>query len=188
MSGPGLATTKGLSGGRLPTALAAGAALLLVSCGGIEFDVELQSETVVESGTLIEQFFPMVFDQFVEIDLTETREFENNDVNRERVRSLRMSSFVLEVVDPEDGDLSFLRSLELFVQAEDEPEVRVAYSGKGAFATGVSRVELELEDVELQPYAAAEHFNITSEVSASRRPPVDTTISAQVVFRVLAGL
>ena len=160
-----------------------------MGCGGISFDVKLDSETIVERGTLIEQLLPVVFDSFIAIDLTETQEFKNEQVGRDRVKSVLLSSFAIEVTHPPDeSDLSFLRSLEFFVEADDLAQERIAYSDEDAFSQGVRRVDLQLDDVELQPFVVADHFSVTSKVSASRRPPVDTTIRGEIVFRVKAGL
>jgi hypothetical protein len=163
--------------------------LLAAACGLVQFDVEVEAETVVERGTLVEQLIPVVFDDFAAIDLAESQEFQNRDVRPDQVESIRIRAFVLEITDPPDGqDFSFLRALSFFIDTDGQPRRRIATAPDGAFDAGVRRIELDIDDVELQPYATAEHFSLDTEVTASRRPSVDTTIQAHVVFRVKPNL
>ena len=158
-------------------------------CGPIgAFDATVTGKTTIQKGTLLEQVFPMDFSALGGIDLSQTQSFQNHDVKPSQVDSIKLKGLTLEITSPASGqDFSFLNSVEFDVGADGQPTQRIAQSAPGAFQ-GARKVELEVDDVELKPYATAANFSITTQANANKRPDQDTTVQATVVFHVIPHL
>ena len=153
-------------------------------CGGLDtFDISEESTTTVEAGTLLEQLAgDLGFGGFLNMDVSQSEELKNQGVEKEDIDSVRLASLVLEITDPPaDQDFGFLESLEVFVEAAGSPRARIARGGP--FPAGARRVELAVDEVELEPYATAEAMSVTAEVTG-RRPDRATTVKATMELRV----
>lgn len=161
----------------------AGVALGVVTCGSLDtFAVSESSQATIPPGGLVEQLAGDVgFGDFVKFDITDSRQLQNQGVTRDQIDSVRVDALRLEVLSPQGGDLSFLENLEFFVEAPGEERRRIAYGGP--FPQGQSTVSLELDDVELAPYAAAESMTITTSVEGTR-PDEETTVEATIELMV----
>ncbi len=164
-------------------------ALAGTGCGAIAaFDATVTGKTTVQKGTLLEQALPLDFGAFGGIDLSQTQSFQNHDVKPSQVDSIKLKRLTLEITNPPSGqDFSFLNSIEFDVSADGQPTKRIAESAPGAFQ-GATQVDLNLDGVELKPYATAPNFSITTKANANKRPDQDTTIQATVVFHVIPHL
>lgn len=141
----------------------------LVGCASLDqFDIELSAEATIPGaasqipGVSVSQGFP----GGAEI----SKRIENKGVKPSDVKTARLTAGALRVVAPEDGHLSYLESLELFVEAEGFERKRIASAGKTAFEGKPTRIELVLDDVELQPYLTAPAMKIVPNVE---RDPVN---------------
>lgn len=157
---------------------------LVVGCGTPAFDVPVSSETTIKGaglvGQLVDAFGP--FAGFTAMDLTDTREFKNQGIDRNQVESVRLKSLRLSATEPSGADFDFLSSLAFHVEADGLPKRRVASLSPIPRDAGV--LELALDDVELAPYVAAPSMSLTTE--ASGNPPArDTKVKAEAVFRVV---
>lgn len=157
----------------------------LATCGGRidQFTVNESSESTIEQGTVVEQLAGQFgFSDFVSFDISQTDEFQNQGVTKDQIDSVRMTKLHLEVVDPPSGqDLSFIDTLEFFVEADGLERKRVA-SGTD-FPEGATAVDLMIDDVELKPYAVAPSMDITTEATG-HRPANDTTVEGTVELLV----
>ena len=91
------------------------------------------------------------------------------------------ASFSLSAVDPSDADLSFISSLEIWVEAPDLDRVLVA--SQVEFPEGVSVVEFELEDVNLVDYVVSDSMKITTDATGTV-PAETVTIKADATFEI----
>jgi hypothetical protein len=155
----------------------------LITCGGLDtFDVEQSATTTIPGGSPI-PFLDTLFDfaGFNEFDISQSSEFENQGVSKDDIDSVTMTSLRLRVISPDGADLSFLDSIEFFVDAEGLSKKRIA---KGSsFPAGAREVELDVEDVDLKPYAVKDAMQITAKASGEN-PPQDIEVAADVVLSV----
>jgi hypothetical protein len=158
-----------------------GLALSACSCGLDVFDVTVKGSTTVETGSLLEQLVSLpAFSGFNSFDLAQTSEFQNQGVKREQIDSVKMKSFTLSVKSPAGATLDFIDQVSFFAETSGVAKKRVAHK---VIADGQSTVSLDLDAVELEPYVTAASMQITTEVSG-KRPPVETTVEAVLVFTV----
>ncbi len=145
-------------------------------------DVEGDAETTVEgSGLLGELLGELGFEGFASMDIASSEELQNQGVEPGDIKDARLVSFELEVLDPEEGDLSFLSQLSVSVSAPDLPQVLLA--SQVAFPEGTTLVPFDVEDVDLTDYVTSRSLTLTTE--ATGEPPTeDTTIVARYLIDV----
>lgn len=156
-----------------------GAAVVAVlACQGelLRIDVPQESETTIPKATLVETLLgDLGFGDFVDMDITASQELQNQGVQPGDIVDVRLTAFSLTVTSPSSGDLSFVTSLEVYVEAPGLPRVLLA-SGSD-FPAGQARVDLDLEDVDLTDYAVSQSMTIELEAEGSR-PEDDTRVLA----------
>lgn len=158
--------------------------LALLACNGnlVTIRVEESVSTVVPQGTLLEALVgELGFDGFLDMDITAAEELANQGVEPGDITSATFEAFDLQVTAPDGGDLSFLESLSLSVEAPDLDTARFAHSED--FPEGEPRVWLTLDGLDLQPYVVSQEMTITTDVTG-HRPDADTTIEAHFVLAV----
>lgn len=157
---------------------------LLVGCGGGLFNIRISDEatTTVGKGTIVEDFVGnMGFSDFIQMDLTDAAELQNQGVEPGDISEVELEMFELEAVAPEGADLAFLSAITLSVEAPDLPDVVVASADD--FPEGQALVPLTLEDVDLTEYVVSESMTFTTDVSGNR-PAEDTDVTARFTVRV----
>ena len=160
--------------------------LAFTSCDSLRtFEIEQKSETTVERGTIVEQLVGnMGFGEFLNMDLSDNQQMKNNDAQKEHIEKASLTLLELTIAQPTNGqDFTFLDSLEFYVESNKNPKKRIAY--KDTFEAGQKKVQLELENLELAPYATEETMDISTEVTG-RRPDNDTTIEAILKLEIVA--
>jgi hypothetical protein len=143
--------------------------VMLTACGATLLTIEIARETttVVEAGTLIESLVGDVgLSEFIAMDFTSAQEMVNQGVEPGDIGEVRLTLFQIEVTDPSDGDLSFIQTLDLFVEAPDLPRVRIAWQDD--FPEGVMVVGFNFEDVDLTEYVVSEALTLTTDFNGTR--------------------
>jgi hypothetical protein len=145
------------------------AALLVVGCDGIA-TVEVQRSSMA------------VFWEDVDPGEIDFGEFDNEeDVTSDDIAGAHVTSVVLEVVDPEDGDLQFADNVEIYIDAPGLERQLVAFGDD--FPAGESRLVLEVAHVDLEPYVLADSIGFTAEVDGEA-PDDDVIIEATATIDV----
>ena len=154
------------------------------SCDGTLIIIEVDQSTVttVEEANLLDDLVgDLGLDDFLDMDITASSELQHQGVERGDITSVVLTLFELEVLSPDGGDLSFLSSVELFVEALDLPEVGVASASD--FPVGETRVLFELDDVDLTDYVASRSMTLSIDISGHRQDE-DTEIRAHFTLDV----
>lgn len=155
-----------------------------LACDGelLRIDVAQESETTLSKGTLLETLVgDLGFGDFLDMDVTAAQELQNQGVQPGDIQDVRLVDFTLEASAPEGADLSFLERLEVWVEAPDLPRVRIASSV--TFPEGEAEVVMDLDDVDLTPYAVSRSMTIEVDAEGSR-PDADTTVRAAYTLSV----
>ncbi len=162
--------------------------LLLVcnACGDSSlFTIEVAESSTVEIegtgplGGVTELVGNLGFDGFTEMNIVESEELANQGVSPGDIEEAQIVHFSLTVEAPEDGDLSFIESMDIFVESEGLPTELVA--AQTDFAA--SMVEFNLVGVDLTEYIISESVTITTDVSGTL-PADDTTVRADITLSV----
>lgn len=163
--------------------LIVGAVLGWMACGKL-FSIRIgdESTTTIERGTLFEEFIgDMGYSEFTAMDLTQSAELENQGVAPGDISEVYMELLELEVAGPSGADLSFIDSVELYVEAPNLPRLLVA--SQDDFPAGETLVAFDLEDVDLTDYVVSERMTFDTDM-AGNRPDVDTDVTALFELKV----
>jgi len=167
-----------------PTTFALPLLLATITCGPLDvISVEETSLSTIEEASIFEQLLgDMGFGSFINVDIADNQELQNQGVERHQIDSVHATSLTLTILEPtSDQDFSFIESLNFYVSADGLDKVRIA-SGAN-FAQGARQIELDLDDIDLAPYATAASMTITSDVEG-RRPEHETLIEAKIILMV----
>ncbi len=157
--------------------------VLSVGCSAlpVTFDAHARGQTVVPKGTAIEQLVGgLGFSQFTALDLSQSQEFKNNNVQKKHVSSASLKSLTLDIKAPEAQNFDFLESIGFYVEAPGQPRKRIATK---QVSKGVRSIKCDVDDVDLGPYVRADSMTITTSVKG-RRPNADTTVEARLTITV----
>lgn len=159
----------------------------LIACQGKLATIELSesAEATIEGQSTLGGITDLVgalgFDGFTEMDISQSQALVNQGVQPGDIETAIVTSFTLSAIDPDGADMSFVSSLEIWVEAPDLDPVLVA--SQTDFPEGVSVIDFELEDVDLVDYVVSDSMNITTEATGS--VPSDTvTIKADATFEI----
>ncbi|TNE87916.1 MAG: hypothetical protein EP330_16625 [Deltaproteobacteria bacterium] len=155
-------------------------ALVLLSsgCGGKLFTIHVRDAAITEvpAATPLELLVSdLGFGDFVSMDITAADELANQGVEPGDVKDVRLDEFELEALDG-DGDLAFLDSLEIWVEAPGLPLALMA--SQTEFPAGQALVPFDIEDLDLTEYVQSQEMTITTEVEG-RRPEAATRVEAR---------
>ena len=146
--------------------------------------IEEQAQTTIQGnslGNITDLIDTLGFDGFSDMNVSESEELQNQGVSAGDISSTKLQKFELTVLQPSNGDLSFLSEVAVYVETADLEPLRIAYSN--SFPEGQSTVIFELDDVDLTDYIVQESMNITTDVTGSP-PSEDTSIEASIALEV----
>lgn len=154
----------------------------------IYFETTVNGSTQVQGSPLggLLGAFPGI-SQFDNLDLSQTQDFQNQGVTKNDVSSVKLKEFNLQITSPNNEDFSWLSSISFTASANGQSAVIASKSGVNQLGLTAPnpKFDLDLPDVELQPYVTASSMSITGNASGTM-PPQDTTVQAAVRFGVWA--
>lgn len=158
----------------LPAAVVLG---LWVGCDALfHIDVDGTSASTIPAATPFEVVLGEIgFGEFVQMDLTEASELQNQGVEPGDISTVVFTTLSLEATSPAGADLSFIDRIEMWVEADGLDPVRVA--SQDEFPVGQAQVELDLDEVDLTEFVVSRSMTITTDVTGSR-PEDSTTVEA----------
>jgi len=147
------------------------------------------SFTVGQSPLAPEEVLPVDMGSILSQQLAQ--EFSTQDIQKEAVASLQVTSMTVSVRDAvENGtqvrDLGFLESAEFFLAAGELDPISVAFSADGVFDTDPVDYTFELTAAELVDVLnAGDSMAMTADIVPDGRPNFGTTLDFQVVMTVI---
>ncbi|MBU2950505.1 hypothetical protein KO493_07340 [Tamlana agarivorans] len=133
---------------------------LLFGCDKIEeltqFTIVYEEEVVIESSTVVD----LPFNAFTpEISSNSESKFENNNTGKNLIEYIELTRMTLEIDAPDHGNFDFLNAIEIYISAENEKEVLIAW--KDVIEEDGSRViELDTSNDDLQTYLKKDEFSL----------------------------
>ena len=161
--------------------------LLLISlatCSGLDnFQITESSESTVSGATIFERLIgDLGFGDWLNLDLTQNEKLANQGVEGHQLDTVYLHSLTLTITEGHrDQDFSFIESIDFFANGPGLEKKLIARGS--SFATGIKSVGLEIESVNLAPYASANSMTITTDVDG-HRPDHQTTIRAEIVLDI----
>lgn len=134
--------------------------VVFIGCKKLEkltqFEMNYSETVTVPATTLLN--LPFNLDDR-EIESNSTSTFESNNTNKDLIETIYLQDLVIEHKSPSNGDLSFLQSVEVYIEAEGLPEIRVAYKENITNSVGNS-LALETSKEDLKEYVKKDNINL----------------------------
>lgn len=162
------------------------AAMALTSCKEKaiykNFETQYTFSAVVPANSLISSpLFPIS----VQEENNAEGQYAIHDTRKDLVEEVYISSFLLEVAAPNGDDLSFLNSANFYIDADQEPELRIAY--KDPVPSNVGRDLLfDHEAHNLAPYIRKDPFTVRTSVVTDENRTHDIELKGTIKFQVKA--
>lgn len=162
-----------------------GIILLSASCDKLtQFDMEYDASVVIQSNTGVNLPFN-VYSPDIETNSEST--FEVNDTRKDLIEEVILKSLVLNITSPNNGDFSFLESVEIFISAEGLNEEKIA--GKTNIPDNIgAELTLETTGIDIQEYIKADDFQLRLNTVTDEIITSDHHIDLHTVFFVDAKI
>jgi hypothetical protein len=160
--------------------------LAVVSCKkdevGIRFKMDYETSFTVPSGNLLN----LPFDLFTpDITTNSEAEFEANDTRKDKIQEIKLESLKLQITSPAGKNFDFLKSVDLYIEAEAMNELRFAYVEN--VADGQTTLEVTTTDDNLAEYIKQDKFGMRAKTVQDKVLDQDVEIKATMVFAVKAN-
>ena len=163
-------------------------AVLTFSCDKVDeltkFDVDYQTNYTISSSTIINTPFSIITP---DVTTNSSSTFENNNTRSDLVESIRLRSVRITLISPTDSNFDFLRSMRVFLDADDLEEVEVAFISD-LQDDNVSFLDLNLTNQELKEYIKKDRFRLRVQTTTDQTLTQDHEIQIDCKFRVDAKI
>lgn len=169
--------------------LLAGAILLgLASCNKLEkltqFDMNYTETVTIPATTILNLPFNLD-DQEIESNSEST--FESNNTNKDLIEKIVLKKLEIEHKSPSSGDLSFLKSISVYIEAEGLAEIRVAWKEDIDNSVGKT-LELETIEEDLKEYVKKDNINLRVNTVTDESLSQDQILDINTTFFVDAEI
>ena len=107
-----------------------------------------------------------------EVPVNNEQEFDNNNSRTDLIESAKLTSLVLNITSPDDGNFDFLNEIEIIIDAEGLDEQVIASRTEIPEDQSTS-IELNVKETELRPYLQNDSYSLRV------RAKVDKTINSE---------
>ena len=136
--------------------------LLLVcnSCKKIDqftqFSMDFNNEIVIPSSTGISLPINLLTP---ELETNSESTFEVNDTRKDLIEEIRLTSLILTLNAPNNADFSFLESISVYMNAQDLPEVEIAWKDDVPDNAG-NQISLNVSNEDFKEYIKKDEFSL----------------------------
>ena len=121
----------------------------------------------------------------VTINADTKEEFRKQNTAAELVKDVTLNKIVMNMQSPANEDFGFLKEVELFLGADNLPEVSVAYL-RDIPANAGRTLQLTSTNVKLDKYLKATSFTLRTRGTADEAVLDDITVKVDMSFKVTA--
>ena len=112
-------------------------------------------------------------------------EFAVNDTRKDMVEEIILTGLDMTITSPDNQTFSFLKSIKVYIVAEDLPEVEIAHQ-ENVSANADHKLSLETTGQDLKEYIIKDKFNLRVETVTNETVSRDTDIKIDSRFFVNA--
>ena len=164
------------------------AVVAIMACDSLDeltqFKINYDQEVVIQSSAVVD----LPFNVFTpEINSNSESTFENNDTHKDLIEHIELRSMTLEISTPTDGNFNFLNSIQIYISAENEEEVRIAW--KDDIPANSSKViHLDTSSDDLKAFIKKDAFKLRLETVTDELITSDHHIDVRSEFFVDAKI
>lgn len=147
----------------------------------IKFDTDYETTFVIDSGAKAD-----VASSYLStpIQTNSTKLFEDNNISKDVVKSVKVSKLTLEIMSPDNQTFEILKSVRIYASAEGKEQILLAEipnnENKGKM------IEVSTADVNLMEFIKGETFNIKIDSEVSGDVVEDILIKAKMKLNIVA--
>ncbi len=162
----------------------------LFSCKQIDkltqFDLDYTTNVTIKSAAIINLNTPFNF-YTPAIKTNSNSELEVNDSRKDLVEQIKVKSLKMKVTSPAGGNFDFLKSIKIYISAEDLEEKLIAWK-TDLKDDGSTTITLDTSDDNLKDYILKDSFKLRTETVTDQILTQDTDIEIDAVFWVDAKI
>lgn len=113
--------------------------------------------------------------------------FESNNTTKKLVKEIYLENVDIRVESPANGDLGFVSSIHVYIQADNLPEKLLAFREDIADEAG-RELALDTSDDDFIAYITGESYSLRVNVVSDELVSEDRVIAVRSVFLVKAGV
>ncbi len=147
------------------------------------FNIDYTTESVIGSVVGINLPFNLPVPA---IKTNSESEFEINETRRDLIQEITLNRLKLSVSAPENGDLSFLKSITIYINGENLEEKRIAWNEN--IDTSEKSIQLETTTEDLQEYIKLDTVSLRVNTVVKKLLLTDYTVTIYSEFRVDARI
>ena len=121
-----------------------------------QFTIEYDESVVIQSSTGIALPFDLLTP---DIETNSSSKFESNDTRKDKIQEIKLTKLNLTLTSPTSGDLTFLKSIDVFISADGLDEVRLAWISNVSESVG-KFLDLSVEDFDFKEYIKKDDFKL----------------------------
>ncbi len=115
------------------------------------------------------------------------QEFAINDTRKDLIESILLKQLSLQITSPSNATFSFLKAVDVYISADNLPEVRVAHKDNIPDNIG-AQLDLDIDNVELQEYVKADAFKLKVVSTTDQLITTDVSVNIYSNFFVDAKI
>ncbi|WP_158851448.1 hypothetical protein [Algibacter sp. L1A34] len=162
--------------------------ILFFSCDALDeltkFEINYTEEIVIESATVIDLPFNA---GTPEVTSNSESTFESNNTNKDLIESIELTAMELDITAPETGDFDFLNSIKIYISAENEEEVIIAWLDQVP-ENSENVLDLETTSDDLKNYIKSDTYTLRVETVTDELITEDHNIDVNSTFFVDAKI
>lgn len=149
-----------------------------------QFNIDHQTEFTVASTTIINTPIDI---NTPDITTNSSSEFSNNDTRADLIESIKLTSLKLQISSPNDGNFNFLKSITIFIDADDLDEIEIA-NITDIPNDDLTSLSLSTTGDDLKAYIKKDSYTLRVETVTDQTISEDHDIIADSRFRVDAKI
>lgn len=149
-----------------------------------QFTLNYDEEVVIESSTVVDLPFNIITP---EISSNSESTFESNNTNKDLIEYIELTSMVLEITSPSDGNFDFLNSINIYIDADGLSETRIAWKENIPPNSG-NVLALDTAGTDLKEYIKKDVFSLRLETVTDELITSDHHINVKSEFFVDAKI
>ena len=114
------------------------------------------------------------------------KQFEVNKTAKNLIEEIKLKEMTLKVKTPENGNFDFMKSIKLYISAEDLDDTLIASAND--IPKGSKEISLTVEDVDLTPYITGNEISFKVTTVTGEIVTQDMQIDIHSVFHVDAKI
>ncbi|MCD6556503.1 MAG: hypothetical protein J7K64_04850 [Bacteroidales bacterium] len=156
---------------------------LTISCKKLlTFDISDSTTTTVDANILPFQL-PVELPT-PDVTTNSENEFAQNDTKVELVKEIILKKLELTITSPSDKTFSFLKSIEIYISADGEDEMKLAWNDD--VQSNAKNIELETTNSALDKYVKKDKYKLRTKVVTKETLTQSVDIKIDFKFQVTA--